>query len=85
MKKTFIASAFFLFSVIVSELYERVGIRVELLPFRDLIADQNFCFWSLRQISHVLLLGFSEFFHSPVSEFLVLLFRHCVTASLLCL
>ena len=35
------ASAFILSSVIVSMLHERVGIFDELLPFSDLIADQN--------------------------------------------
>ena len=53
-KNVFMASAFFLSSVIVSVLHERVGIFDELLPFSDLTADQNFVFLILGQVVDVL-------------------------------
>ena len=64
-------------SVNVSLLHERMGICVELLLFNDLVADQNcFVFGDLDKLLEMYcFFGFSEFFHSPVSEVLILLSR----------
>ena len=60
---------FFLSSVIVSEpaLHERVGTRDAQLPFRDLMADQNYLVFGALTID-VLLFHFSNFTDSLVSQ-----------------
>ena len=82
-KNSLIASAFFLSSVIVPVLHERVGIRDELAPFNDLIADQNcLVFGALDKL--VMYCCFA-FFNLFTALFLSCLYFYLDTVSPLCL